>query len=86
MILLEVMNQQMKILQSVVMMLYIQNPAELTNLAIFQVLIILNNPKIRELQNKVDKYIEEAKEPKALMTIQRQQSEKQPGHFSAFAQ
>ena len=52
--LLEVINQQMKMVQSIVTMLYTQNPKEPVDLVKAQVLITLNDPKTREVKNKVD--------------------------------
>ena len=65
-ILLEAMNQQMKMLQGVVTMLCAQKEEEPKDPVKVQVLIVINDPRSRELQSKVDRYIGESKKPKAI--------------------
>ena len=47
-------------------MLCTQNPAKPTDPAKLNVLMVLNDPRSRSLQSRVDKYIEESKKTKVL--------------------
>ena len=51
-------------MQSIIIILCTQNPAELVDLVKMNILNILNDPKARKLQNRVDKYIKKVKQPK----------------------
>ena len=64
--LLEAINQQIKMLQGVVTILCTQKEEEPKDLVKVQLLIVINDSKSRELQSRVDWYIEELKKPKAI--------------------
>ena len=63
-ILLEAMNEQMKMMKRLISMLYTQYPAEPGDPVKINILTTLNNPKVQELQEKIDKCITQVKKLK----------------------
>jgi len=84
--LLEAINEQIKIMQELIRILYTQYLAEPGDPVKMNVLHTLNDQRAQELQNKVDSFIEKVKKLPIYLRRNLQQPRRQASRYSSFAQ